>query len=227
MSTPYIPPKDADFANWSANFAATIAANPSFFGLVTADATAITAADAAFQTAYALAINPATRTSVTVNAKDVQKASTLIVERTYAQIIQKNAGVSDANKAAAGLTVPKTSRTPIPAPGTAPILGYVGSTPGVTTLNYKDTSTPTTKGKPFGALQLELWYDIPPVDATTHVQGTPELANAIFAGLFTKAPLAFAPPGGNTGKTMGLWGRWTTRRGLTGPWSAELDVIVT
>lgn len=220
MSTPYIPAKDADFSNWSANFATVIAANPANFGLVTADATAISAADSAFQAAYNLAINPATRTSVTVAAKDVQKASTLITERTYAQIIQNNAGVSDGNKTAAGLTVRKTSRTPIPAPGTAAILGYIGSTPGVTTLNYKDTSTPTTKGKPFGALQLEIWYDVP----TT---GSPVLGSAAFGGLFTKSPLAFTNPAGSAGKTIGFWARWVTRRGLVGPWSAELDVIGT
>lgn len=219
MGNSYIPAKDADFSNWSANFATVIAASPSSYGLASGDATTITAADAAFQAAYSLAINPATRTPTTVAAKDVQKASTLIVERTYAQLIQANGGVSDSAKTAAGLTVRSTGRTPIPTPGTAPILGLVGCTPGEVTLNYKDTSTPTTKAKPFGAIQLELWYDIP----TT---GAPTQANAVFGGLITKAPFAFAPPAGNTGKAIGFWGRWTTRRGLVGPWSAELDTNI-
>lgn len=218
-TTSYIPARDTDFDAWAQNFSTVIAASPATYGLLAGDAASITAAYTAWNAAYTLATNPATRTSPTIAAKDVQKASSLVVFRTYAQIIQNNAGVSDGAKSAAGLTVRATGRTPIPAPGTAPILGLVGVTPGVITFNYKDTSTPTTKAKPFGAIQLELWGDIP----TT---GSPSQAAARFLGLYTKSPNALVPVTGNVGKTIGLWARWTTRRGLVGPWSAELDVTI-
>lgn len=220
MSTPYIPAKDADFANWSTNFSNVITANPSAYGLVAADATAIAAANSAFQTAYALALNPATRTSVTIANKDVQKASTLITERTYAQIIQNNAGVSDANKAAAGLTIRKTSRTPIPTPGTTPILGLIGGTPGVITLNFKDTTTPTSKAKPFGATLLEMYAQYPGTN-------TADIDLATFVGYNTKSPFAYDVPTGKKGLGVTFWGRWGTRTGKVGPFSNPLSTIAT
>lgn len=217
MPTPYIPPTDSGLNTWAANFSAVIAASPATYGLATGDATAITSAYNLYHAAYLLATNPTTRTAPTVAAKDVQKAASLITFRQYAILIGANAGVSDMAKSAAGLTVRATGRTPIPAPGTAPILGFVGATPLVQTLKYSDTSTPTTKAKPFGALQLELWVDIQPI-------GTPGvLANAVFIGLQTKSPLAVNFLTANVGKVANYWGRWVTRRGLVGPWSALLS----
>lgn len=217
MSTPYIPAKDADFDNWSNNFQTVIAANPALYGLASADATAITASYTTWHAAYILLTSPATKTAPNVANKDVQKAAALIVFRGYAQIIQSNLGVSNTAKSAAGLTVKATGRTPIPAPGTAPILGFIGATPGVATLKYADTSTPTTKAKPFGALQLELW---------TFVGTTPPVGGAAgcsFVGLFTKSPFSVNFSGGQAGMTCYAYGRWVTRRGLVGPWSAVLS----
>jgi hypothetical protein len=216
MSTPYIPSRDSDFDVWANNFQTVIAASPVTYGLAAGDATAITAAYNGWHTAYLAAVTPATRTSVTVAAKDVQKASALIVFRGYAVIIGSNAGVSAGAKTAAGLTNRATGRTPIPAPGTAPILGFVGATPLVATLKYADTSTPTTKAKPFGAIQIELWLSI---GATPPVGGP---AGCNFYGLFTKSPFAVNFITANVGMTAYYYGRWTTRRGLVGPWSAVL-----
>jgi len=220
MSVPYIPAKDTALDVWANNFQTVIAAGPATYGLAAGDATSITAAFTAWHAAYLLAVNPATRTTATVAAKDVQKAASLIVWRTYAQLIQSNVSVSNMAKAAAGLTVKATGRTPIPAPGTAPILGFIGSTPGVQTLKYHDTSTPTTKAKPFGAIQLEVWASvgsIPPV-------GGP--AGTAFVGLFTKSPFPVNYLSPQAGMTAYYYGRWTTRRGLVGPWSAQLSAVI-
>lgn len=218
MSTPYIPAQDGQLDTWAQNFSATIAANPATYGLAAADATTITAAYTSYHAAYILLTSPATKTPTNVAAKDVAKAASLIVFRTYAQIVQNNAGVTNSAKAAAGLTVRSTARTPIPAPTTTPIVAFVSGQPGTSNLGYADAASPTTKAKPFGAIQMELWYDVP-------ATGSPSLANATFAGLETKSPFAFATPSGATGKTIGVWGRWTTRRGLTGPWSSVLSII--
>lgn len=220
MSTPYIPARDADFDAWGNNFQTVIAANPAAFGLASGDATAITASFNAWHADYVLVTTPGSRTSPNIAAKDVQKASSLVVFRTYAQQIQANAGVSNTNKAAAGLTVRATGRTPIPAPGTAPILGLVGNTPGVMTGKFSDTSTPSTKAKPFGALQLEIWYQIAPTAG-------PDPTMAIYSQVVTKSPFSFDTPTGALGKSTILFGRWVTRRGLTGPWSAPLSFTAT
>jgi hypothetical protein len=220
MSTPYIPAQDGQLDTWANNFQTVIAASPATYGLVAGDGAAITAAYNSYHAAYTLLTSPATRNPTNVAAKDVAKANSLITFRTYAQIIQNNAGVSNGAKSAAGITVRSTARTPIPAPATIPIFGVVSQQPGLANLGYADSATPTTKAKPFGAIQVELWYDSPS-------NGTPSLANATYTGDYTKSPLTFDTPAGLTGRTIGIWGRWKTRRGLTGPFSAELAITGT
>jgi hypothetical protein len=220
MSTPYIPPADADFDNWANNFQMTIAASPATYGLASGDATAITNSFNLWHAAYTLLTNPATKTSPNVAAKDVQKAASLIVFRGYAQIIQSNSGVSNTAKSAAGLTVRATGRTPIPAPATVPVLALVSQQPGLANLGYADTATPTSKAKPFGSIQLEIWIDVAPT-------GTPDVTNASYIGVETKSPFQFFTPAGALGKQTVIWCRWQTRRGLVGPWSAPLTINAT
>lgn len=219
MTTPYIPPKDTDYDVWANNFQTVIAATPAAYGLAAADAVAITASFNAWHTSYLAATNPATRTSVTIAAKDVQKASSLLVFRPYAQIIQNNASVTDPSKAAAGLTIRATTRTPIPAPGTSPILGFIGATPLQHTLKYSDTTTPTTKAKPFGAIHLELWRYI----GTTPPAGTDAYS---FYGDMTKSPFAVDFNSPDVGKQAYYIAKWATRTGLDGPWSAPLNSAI-
>lgn len=228
MPGSYIPSTDSGLDLWALNFSTVITAAPGNYGLAAGDATAIAAQYAAYHAAYLLGgvtqphsqpVNPATRTPTTVASKDVAKAAALIIFRSYASIIGANQGVSDGNKAAAGLTIRATGRTPIPAPGTAPILGFVGATPLQHTLNYADTSTPTSKAKPFGALQLELWRNI----GTTPPAG-PEATS--FYGLATKSPLVVDFDSGDVMKTAYYYARWVTRRGLTGPWSVRLSAAI-
>ena len=217
MSTNYIPAKDSLLDTWMQNFQAVIAASPATYGLLAADATAITAAYNSYHAAYTLLTVPATKTAPNVAAKDTAKAAALVTVRGYAQVIGNNQGVSNTAKSAAGLTVRATGRTPIPAPGTAPVLGFIGATPQVQTLKFADVSTPTTKKKPFGAIQMEVWSFI----GTTPPVGGP--AGCTFVGLFTKTPFALNYQAGDAGKTAYIYGRWVTRRGLTGPWSAVLS----
>jgi hypothetical protein len=220
MSTPYIPAKDADFDNWADNFQTTIAASPGTYGLVAADATTITTAYNNWHAAYSLLLNPATKTSPNVAAKDVQKAAALITFRGYAQIIQNNQGVSNDAKSAAGLTVRATGRTPVPAPATIPILGLVSQQPGIANIGYADSATPTTKAKPYGSIQMEVWIDVAPT-------GSPSPTSSTYVGVETKSPSALATPSGSVGKQAYVYARWVTRRGLTGPWSTPLAVTLT
>ena len=64
--TSYIPSKDAQLDDWALNFKTLIAATPTNYGLVAADATAITNAYTSWHTAFLAATNPSTRTKATV-----------------------------------------------------------------------------------------------------------------------------------------------------------------
>jgi len=222
---PYIPAPDAAFDNWSANFSTLITAAPATYGLVSGDATAIAAVVDPWHTSYLAAINPSTRTPVTVAAKDAARAAAEAVIRPYAIQISRNAAVSNDDKTAVGVNLPNTARTPVPPPTTQPVISLVSSTHNLMMIAYRDTATPTSKAKPPGAigLDLRLWIG-------TGVPPTPDSVSPY--GTLTKSPAAIGFSNGDIGKTAVFWGRWSTRSGpggqaQFGPWSAPLSASIT
>jgi hypothetical protein len=219
MTVSYIPAKDADLLGWLDNFDTIVAVDFAALGLTGGEAATITGVRTAYDTAYVDATTPATRTPVTVATKDVAKATALATVRPLAQKIRNNPAVLDATKVSLGLTVPDTSPTPIPAPLTFPLLDLLSATPGQHHLQYRDSDTPTTKAKPFGADGMELWSTIgtsPAIDPS----------GASYLGLITKSPLAVDLDVADVGKYATYFGRWITRRGLVGPWSSPVSLTV-
>jgi hypothetical protein len=217
---PYIPNKDADFANWSANFSTLITASPGTYGLVAGDATAIAASQAAWAAAYALAVNPSTRTPTTVAAKGTAKINLLAIDRPYAQTIANNAGVTSGNKIALGLN-PKTS-TPaqITAPTTAPVLSLVSAPPLQHIVRYRDeTASPTVKSKPYGVVQIQIF-------ATASATVITDPNALLYKGVSTKSPFLVSWDSADKGKQAYYAARWITRKGLTGPFSTIVNFTV-
>lgn len=223
MANPYIPPRDADFDAWLINFATLIAVDPTDYGLIAGDATAISAVKNAWVAAYATAINPSTRTSATIASKDAARATAEQTVRPYAIRIRNNAAVSDALKIGVGVTIPSTPPVPIPAPTDAPALSIVRAIPLEMTLGYK-TAGAIGKAKPFGAIGIELWRSVGTVPAV-------DPAQCAFQLTATKSPTrqAFLPA--DQGKIVTFFSRFVTRSGpqgiaQTGPWSAPLTLVV-
>lgn len=224
MATNYIPPRDADFALWSANFAALITATPTAYGLIPADATAINAANTPWQTAYATATNPSTRTTPAVAAKDAARATCEFVLRPYAQRINADAAVTDDQRADLGLTIRKTVPTPIPAPSTMPVLSLISATHLAATFAFRDSTTPTSKAKPYGVVALQVVQSIGTTAATDPSQ-------CEFLAQFGKSPFPVAYDGADVGKVVTMFGRWVTQSGpagipQVGPWSTRLVTSV-
>lgn len=224
MSATYIPAKDADFALWASNFSALITATPTAYGLIAGDAVAIASVNSPFQAAFLLSTNPATRTSPTVATTRGARASAEAVMRPYAMRINANQSVTNAQRLNLGLTVRVTTPTPIPAPATSPALVLVAAVPGQMELQYRDSSTPTAKAKPFGAVALALFSKV----AATP---TADPADATFAALVTKTPFLVPFTSPEAGQTATFFARWVTASGPSGiaqngPWSAPLSVVV-
>lgn len=224
MQSPYLPSQDAAFEAWFLNFSTLIAAAPTDYGLIAGDATAISASYTAWNAAYLAATNPTTRTSPTIAAKDAQRILSEAMVRPYATQISRNPAVSNELKTGVGVNLPNTARTPIPAPTTQPAISLVGVVHNLQTLAYKDTSTPTSKAKPPGAIGMELWRVIETTPSTD-----PTAASLV--GIMTKSPVNLGTMSGDAGKTATYWGRWTTRSGpggqaQVGPFSAPLAVVI-
>lgn len=217
---PYIPAKNANFVGWLNNFSSLITASPSTYGLLAADATTIASQATAIAAAYALISSPSTKTAATVSAFNTGKVNALAIIRPYAVTISLNAGVSPSAKTAVGVN-PRTSvPLPITAPTTAPALTLVATSSAGTIIRYRDaTSSPSVKAKPYGVTQLQLYAMI----SATPVTDPTALA---FAELVTKSPLTFAFGSTAAGKTAYFAARWSTRKGLVGPWSSIVSMTV-
>lgn len=217
---PYIPPKDADLATWSLNFATLIVASPGTYGLTSGDASAINSIDTAFQAAYTIATSNSTRTPATVSAKDSAKVNLLATIRPYAQTIANNAGVSTGNKIALGINPRTSTPTPITVPTTHPVLSIVSAPPLQHIIRYRDeTASPSVKSKPYGVIAVQLF-------ATPSATAITDPAELAFIGVFTKSPALVSYASGDKGKQSYMAARWSTRTGLVGPWSPIVNFTV-
>lgn len=222
----YLPRTDALLNTWAANFSTLISATPTAYGLVAGQATTFATAKTDFATKLATASNPSTRTKSTVAAKDTSRAALLVLIRSYMAICQSYPAITDTQLSDLGLTVRKTTPTPIPAPVTKPIVSPTGSSSASVSIRMSDETTPDSRARPFGARAMEVWASVgiaPPAG--------PEETS--FRGLATKNTVgpgsrAFvvAFSGGDVGKTAYIYGRWVNGAGQPGPWSSVATATI-
>lgn len=220
----YIPAKDADFDTWFLNLDTLITAAPATYGLTAPDAVIIGAQYDIWHPAYLAAINPATRTPVSVAAKDAARVTAEATIRPYCQQVAKNAAVDNGDKVALGLNLPNPSRPPIPPPLVEPTVTFQSAAPLVHVMRYADSSSPVGKAKPVGAIGVEVWRKI-----GTSAEVDPDNCN--YYGTVTKAPFRsnFSAP--DVGKLCTYFLRFINKSGpggvaAPGPWSAGITVAI-
>jgi hypothetical protein len=142
----YLPQTDSGLLAFGVNFASLITAAPAQYGLVAGDATTINSAVNAYDAALTAAVDPSTRTPVTIAAKNQARAFMVETIRPYAMAIKANAAVSLPDKVSLGLNYPNNPPAPVPAPTTAPVLAVIGATFGVHTLRFADENSPASRG---------------------------------------------------------------------------------
>ena len=219
-SPSYIPSRDADLDFWALNFSSLIAAGPGTYGLITADATAITAAYTSWHAAYLLVTSPDTKTATTVAAKDVAKINLLALVRPYAIQISLNPGVSVDDKVALAINPRTNTPTPVPAPTSAPVLSLIGATYLQHTLRYRDEGAPaTSRAKPPGVTAIEI-YAATSATIVTNPELLPLKTTA------SKVPVVVSWDSSDQAKVAYYATRWITQRQLRGPWSAIQAIVV-
>lgn len=221
LSSDYIPTKDADLDAWATNFDTVITAAPTSYGLIAGQATAFHTLRLAFTNALATAVNPATRTPVTVALKDTARAQAVALARQLGQVAQRYPSITDGLLASAGLTVRDPIPSPIPAPVSTPVMSLLSSDSLSHVLRYHDSILANPRGKPPGAVAMQLFAKVGP--------GAPaDISDCVFIGQFSKMP-AVAGGGGSVfqfdptdaGKTIYYLSRWVTATGKLGPTSAQ------
>jgi len=227
----YIPVRDADYADWMANFrnqldTDTAGGSAAYLGVSDAQYIVIDAAASAFADAYEAATEPATRTPVTVAAKNTAKANLTPIIRAASMTLTNNENATDEIRARYGLTVPKGTRTPVPPPTSHPLMEVRKLNVGVATVAYSDSDNPEGKNKPAGAVGVEVFCGFSDDGSAV------EIEDSMYSLTATKAPFALPVDPANRGKTMTLRGRYVTRSGpggvaQVGPWSAPLIFTAT
>jgi hypothetical protein len=216
----FIPDDDAGIRLFLNNFAEVVAQNPAACGLTASDSATLTALAQAYDELYVLANNPLTRTTPVVAEKDAARNQAVETVRIYATQIKANLGVPEQLKIALGIHIDDTTRTPIPAPQTSPVL-TVEATNALHEIRFSDSMTPGMRAKPPGAIQLQLFRAMGDSSIA-------DVSEAQFIGAHSRQPilLTYDPTPANTGKTATYFARWCTAKGLVGPWGPPVAATI-
>ncbi|XAM00236.1 hypothetical protein OT109_02380 [Phycisphaeraceae bacterium D3-23] len=218
-----LPRKQADMMHWAGLFSQHLSAapGPEAFGVTAAEAASYAALLAEAQSAYAVANDPDTRTSVAVKAKDAALARLAAQSRELVKVIKARPSVTDAQRELLGIAPRKTARkSAVARPSEAPRLTVRGVRGWTALLRLSDQAAPSRKSKPEGVSGAVVRYfvgDRPP--------GT--LAGWEYAGTTSVTRTAFEVPGGlEPGSRVWFAASWQSPTFEPGPVSEPTMVRV-
>lgn len=215
----FIPSSDSLFFNWVKIFAEFIDANFAAIGLTAAQNTALQALIAKWLIDYPAHLSAQATASSLAQKKDSSRSGLENFVRELTALIQANSAVTNEQRAALGITVPKSTKTPSPVPATRPMANVDNKNRLDHTIHFFDEATPNSKAKPEGVKACEIWMKIggtPPADAS-------ELK---YLASDTRSPYIVHFNGEDAGKTAHYWLRWLNTRNEPGPWSETISVTI-
>lgn len=220
QNPPYMPAKDSLLGPWSDTFSTTLTAAPTDYGLVAGDAVAVAAVVTPWLAALGVATTPATRTPVSIAAKDDARAAMEVVVRPYAVQISQNPSVSNELKTTIGVTPRITTRTRnsvVAAPITSDF-GFLIA--GSVEFRATNPDTPLSKARPLGALGWEIqiqhdkgedppdWVTVLDLVVTRPIFPWPPDGNAAFGWRYRVRWVGAVLAGGAL--NVGPWSEWIT-----------------
>jgi hypothetical protein len=217
----YIPAPDDEFDTYLRDqFAPYVGANFAALGLTAADNTALQDANTAWGYAWVAYTNAQAQLNSATMDKDHKRADAVTIIRRLAQTVQQNPAITDMQKAGMGITIRKTTKTPVPVPTTVPTLTRVDtSTRAILRLFFVDSTTPDSKAKPPGVQSVEIREQIggtAPTDPNTMA----------FLAIETRAPYRADFEATDIGKTVYFAFRWLNTKGQPGPWSQIFNAVI-
>lgn len=135
-------------------------------------------------------------------------------------LIKANRGVADADKLGLRIHPVNPRRTAIGVPRESPWLKLIGATPGSHTLRFGVAGESRGRGKPFGAIGLQLFVHV----GEGKAEVTP--GQAAYRLTCTRNPVGVGFEAEDGGKVATYFGRWCSRRGEVGPWSLPVRMYV-
>lgn len=214
----YLPATLLGLKNWALNFQLGVAADFAEIGVPEANSDDLTAAYTAFAAALALSTDPGTRTPVKVADTETKKLA--LLEQIYicVPLIQAFPGITAETLTGLGLTVRKTTRTPVPTPTAVPVLSANRLVSLQVTLRVNDVENNSNRFPPntVGANIYMKISETPPAS----------IADCVFVGRMTKRFLAIDYDGADANKAVHFFAAYVTRTNKEGPSSALLSTTV-
>ena len=164
--------------------------------------------------------NPATRTKLTVQAKnDARTALERAVRQAVKEYLTHNHAVTNEDRDGLGIPIHKSGRTPAPVATDPPDSDVDTSVLGHVTVYAYEKGSNHKKAKPAGQHGFETGWAI--LDAPTT-----EWSDLTHSSFDTNSPLTLSFEGHDRGKTLYYALRWENTRGEKGPWSEIKSVII-
>lgn len=211
-STSYMPAALGPFLVWLDNFYNIVSDGPTGYGLTAGQMTTLNTLRGTFSTALTTSTTPSTRTPVTVAATNeafiaVRANCQALVEQSQASLLP-----TEEMLVSAGMTVRKTTKSPIVAPTATPSLDIQSSTSLAITLRSKELGA-LNNAIPTGCVGYQVWCILDPAAPPS----TPD--NFVLLGQGTRRFYTQNFDGSAVGKQCYYAIRYITARQLVGPWS--------
>ena len=149
MGKSWLPLKDQDLRAFCEAFLATITPAPTTYGLAASDVTLLDGQVTDYSDKLAAAVEPSTRTRVSVAAKQMSRRTLMATMRNlYKKVIAAN--LTDDKLEALGLPLRDVQPTPIPAPAMKPTINIVSRDENTVKIKLTDPTDPNRRGRPPG-----------------------------------------------------------------------------
>jgi hypothetical protein len=228
MATDFIPRGDAEFNAWQANFVTYANANQLALGLIPADLTLIILSQPVWTLSFTAHVAAQASAQSARATKDANRTALEVLIRALVRRLQASPSVSDAERAALGITVPDSGATAAASPTTRPVCEVDTSQRLRHTIDFTDEGTPARKAKPAGVLGAEPIRAAPVRKRFGTLGPTPPVdpGELMFLAVDTRSPYTRDYPGSEGGKQAHYMLRWVNTRGETGPWSETATATI-
>ena len=211
MRSDFVPRSDVQFNEWQKNLVVNMKASAMPWGIPPGAINDIEAEQAEFETRYAVAENPATRTRAAIVMKDeARKSFESLIRITVKAYITYNPAVTDEERINMGLRVHKTTRTAVGVPTTYPEY-TVETALRQLSIHFRDAGK-DSKAKPAGISGALIRWDIlnkPPTKS----------ADLLNSALDTASPYTIRFTENQRGSRVYFALAWQNTKGELGPWS--------
>ncbi|MDR2119931.1 MAG: hypothetical protein LBP64_03540 [Tannerella sp.] len=220
----YVPHSDSDLIGWSNEYFGYLTPHAAAWAVDAANVTALQSKFGIFNSYYNQYHNPETHTPMNRERKDEAKDAYIADLRTFNQAyLIHNPLLTDADRIALGLTVPKSGQSSASDPDTYPVIKrFVIVGAGWIDAHFQDKNEDHSTAKPADIHGAELKWGLYNAEETLPTNAD-ELPYSDFS---TRTPFRFKLPASAHAKILCVATRWENNRGVKGPWAPNIEKTV-